>query len=669
MYMPPSQAGGFVLIVGESTAGKTRLAYEALRALRPNHAFACPVPSRLSALLPVVQKEKRCVVWLDDLERYLGAQGFNAILLAQLLGDGSRDVLVIATMRAHEHHQFVSPPLDAPPEERMLRERTARELLQGARTIRIDRRWSQAEREGVAEHAADPRIARAVADERFGIAETLACGPTMLMSWQNAWTPGGHPRAAAILATAVDCRRLGMHAPVSSAILSDLHIRYLEDRGGDRLRPEPLDDAFSWLCTPVHGATGSLLISSADGYQAFDYLLDVPDLPLVPGGMPLDLSSRLDPVNAHAVGLAAGRSGRWDEAHQVHCAVAAERARLLGRGHAETLASRYEVGFALNRTGRAADALVEFTHVAEARERVLGADHPDTLAARQETAYTLGQLGRHLEAHQIYTAVLAARERLMGAEHPDTLRCRHNLAYSLSRVGLLEESYRLACEVAAVRARVLGPHHPDTLVSRYEAAYMSGQLGRWDEALRSYREVADARAQALGPDHPDTLAARYEVGISLGRLDRSADALTLYQDLIDDRSRVHGPDHPETLRSRHGLGVNLGRLDRWEEALAEARDVCSLRERVLGPDHSDTLVSRREVAVALGWLDRWADALTEYRHVADTRERILGAEHPDALVSRNDEAHCLEQLGRSQEAADLYERVTALRLRHAPGDS
>ncbi|MGP3941880.1 hypothetical protein [Streptomyces sp. 6N106] len=83
-------SGGFVLIVGESTAGKTRLAYEALRAVRPNHSFACPTPSGLSALLPAVQKEKRCVVWLDDLERYLGAQGLTATLLAQLLGGGSR---------------------------------------------------------------------------------------------------------------------------------------------------------------------------------------------------------------------------------------------------------------------------------------------------------------------------------------------------------------------------------------------------------------------------------------------------------------------------------------------------------------------------------------------------------------------------------------------------
>jgi tetratricopeptide (TPR) repeat protein len=658
-------SGGFVLIVGESTAGKTRLAYEALRALRPNHAFVCPAPSVLSVLLPAVQKEKRCVVWLDDLERYLGAQGLTVTLLAQLLGDGSRDVLVLATMRAHEHNQFLSPPIGVPPEERALRERTARELLHSARTIRIDRRWSVAERERAAEHPSDPRLARAVDDERFGIAETLACGPTMLESWRNAWTPGGHPRAAAVLAAAVDCRRLGMHAPVSSAILADLHGRHLEDRGGDRLRPEPLDEALSWLCTPVHSATGSLLIRSADGYQAFDYLLDVPDLQPVPEGMPLDLASRLDPAHAHDVGLATGRLGRWEEAHQVHHAVAAEHDRLLGPDHPDTLASRYEVAFTLNHTGRPADALREYTHVADSRERILGPDHPDTLTARQEMAYVLGQLGRHFEAYQVYTSVLAAREHAMGPDHPDTLRCRHNLAFNLSRLGRLEDSYRMALDAAATRARVLGPNHPDTLVTRYEVAYTPGRLDRWPEALQTYQEVAEARAGTLGPDHPDTLAARYEVGISLGRLGRSAQALTLYRDLTDNRTRVHGPAHPETLRARHGLCVNLGRLGHWEEALAESRDVCAIRKRVLGSDHPDTLVSHREVAIGLGWLGRWADALTEYRHVADARERVLGADHPDALASRNDEAHCLEQLGRGQEAAELYQRVAALRQRAA----
>ncbi|MGW1494734.1 tetratricopeptide repeat protein [Streptomyces sp. NPDC002402] len=363
----------------------------------------------------------------------------------------------------------------------------------------------------------------------------------------------------------------------------------------------------------------------------------------------------------HNAGLSLGRLGRWEEAGEVHRAVAVEREHSLGPDHPDTLASRYEVGFTLSRTGRAADALREFVRVAEGRERALGADHAETLAARQETAYVLGQLGRHFEAHEVYAAVLESRERTMGPEHPDTLRCRHNLAFNLSRLGRLEDSYRMAYEVAAARARVLGAEHPDTLVTRYEVAYALGQLGRWAEALQTYREVVVSRARALGADHPDTLAARYEVGISLGRLGRSAEALELYRELVDDRTRLHGPADPETLRARHGLGVNLGRLARWEEALAEARDVCALRERVLGADHPDTLVSRREVAVGLGWLGRWADALAVYGQVAAARERVLGMDHPDALASRNDEAHCLEQLGRHTEAVELYRRVAAMR--------
>ncbi|KFG77074.1 serine/threonine-protein kinase [Streptomyces mutabilis] len=363
----------------------------------------------------------------------------------------------------------------------------------------------------------------------------------------------------------------------------------------------------------------------------------------------------------HNAGLSLGRLGRWEEAGEIHHAVAEERERLLGPDHPDTLASRYETAFIFSRTGHAADALRAYKRVAEARIRVLGADHADTLAVRQEMAYTLGRLGRHADAHQVYASVLAARERVMGPDHPDTLRCRHNLAFNLGRLGRTEDAHRMAREVAEARARVLGPDHPDTLVTRYEVAYELGRLGRWQEALATYRKVAEARERALGPDHADTLAARYEIGISLGRLGRSAEALTLYEGLIDDRTRAQGPEHPETLRARHGLGVSLGRLGRWEEALAESREVCAIRARVLGPDHPDTLVSRREIAVALGWLGRWSAALTEYRGVATARERIAGPDHPDTLAGRDDEAHCLEQLGRAAEAVELYRRVAVLR--------
>ncbi|MDF6022866.1 serine/threonine-protein kinase [Streptomyces sp. JH34] len=393
------------------------------------------------------------------------------------------------------------------------------------------------------------------------------------------------------------------------------------------------------------------------------------------GGIPLAGPGRPTPspgllatlAGRHSAGLDLGRLGHWEEAGDVHRAVATEREHALGPDHPDTLASRYEVGFTLIRTGHATDALREFGRVADGRERTLGPDHPETLAARQETAYVLGRLDRHFEAHQIYAAVLASRERSMGPDHPDTLRCRHNLAFNLSRLGRLEDSYRMAREVADARGRLLGAAHPDTLVTLYEVAYTLGRLGRWTEALETYRDVARARATTLGADHPDTLSARYEVGISLGRLGRSAEALELYRTLVEDRTRVGGPSDPETLRARHGLGVNLGRLARWDEALTESREVCALRERTLGAGHPDTLVSRREVAVGLGWLGRWTDALTDYRTVAEIRERTLGPDHPDTLASRNDEAHCLEQLGRGTEAVEVYRRVADLRrLRGVP---
>ncbi|MEV6162609.1 serine/threonine-protein kinase [Streptomyces sp. NPDC052052] len=366
-------------------------------------------------------------------------------------------------------------------------------------------------------------------------------------------------------------------------------------------------------------------------------------------------------ADRHRAGLDLGRAGHWEEACEVHRAVAAEREQALGPDHPDTLSSRYEVAFTLSRTGRVSDALREFGDVAQARERTLGPDHPETLAARQKTAYVLGRLDRHFEAHQVYAAVLSSRERTMGPDHPDTLRCRHNLAFTLGRLGRLEDSYRMAKDVASARTRLLGADHPDTLATLYEVAYTLGRLGRWAEALHTYQDVAEARSRSLGADHPDTLAARYEVGIGLGRLGRSAEALEVYRALVDDRTRVGGPADPETLRARHGLGVNLGRLARWDEALAEARDVCAIRERVLGPDHPDTLVSRREVAVGLGWLGRWADALTAYRQVAEARERVLGADHPDTLAARDDEAHCLERLGRGPEAVELCRRVAELR--------
>ena len=55
------------------------------------------------------------------------------------------------------------------------------------------------------------------------------------------------------------------------------------------------------------------------------------------------------------------------------------------------------------------------------RERMLGADHPDTLQTRNNLANAYQAAGRTAEAITLHEQTLADRERVLGADHPDTL--------------------------------------------------------------------------------------------------------------------------------------------------------------------------------------------------------------------------------------------------------
>ncbi len=198
--------GGFVLIVGESTAGKTRLAYEVARSLFPRHAFVRPLTrTALAAAIEVARRRRRAVLWLDDLEDYLGADGVTTSMLAGLLQGRSGRAVVLATMRSEEYRRY-----DAREESRLTGSdrdawRVQREVLDRARKIRLARHWTPAEQQRAAAHRADPRIRLALKScDRFGVAEVVAAGPELLAAWENAWAPGANPRGAAVVATAVE---------------------------------------------------------------------------------------------------------------------------------------------------------------------------------------------------------------------------------------------------------------------------------------------------------------------------------------------------------------------------------------------------------------------------------------------------------------------------------
>lgn len=79
-----------------------------------------------------------------------------------------------------------------------------------------------------------------------------------------------------------------------------------------------------------------------------------------------------------------------------------------------------------------AGAIADFEVLLADRLRVLGADHPDTLMTRGNLAAWRARSGDAAGAIAEYEVLLADQVRVLGADHPDTLGARHDL-------GLLRE--------------------------------------------------------------------------------------------------------------------------------------------------------------------------------------------------------------------------------------
>ena len=62
------------------------------------------------------------------------------------------------------------------------------------------------------------------------------------------------------------------------------------------------------------------------------------------------------------------------------------------------------------------------------RRRLLGEDHPDTLTSRATLACLAARQGRRAEAEELYRQVIADRTRVLGASHPDTAAVRSEFA-------------------------------------------------------------------------------------------------------------------------------------------------------------------------------------------------------------------------------------------------
>ena len=267
-----AQEGGFVLLVGGSSVGKTRTAVEAVKALLPDWWLVHPDgPAKVAALAQAPSPQM--VVWLDELQRYLdGEHGLTGGMVRALL-NAPHPAVIIGTLWPDRYATYTALPAPggADPHAR------EREVLDLADTVRIDPEFSPAEqRRARVASARDPRLRVALEAEGYGLTQTLAAAPQLVARWQDAQTAS--PYGWAVLTAALDAARLGVRAPLSAEFLHAAAPGYCTSQQQAEAPDDWFEQAMAYVTGKLHGAMAALTPAGAGmgqvaGYTAADYLV------------------------------------------------------------------------------------------------------------------------------------------------------------------------------------------------------------------------------------------------------------------------------------------------------------------------------------------------------------------------------------------------------------
>ena len=266
-----AERGGFVLLVGGSSVGKTRSAFEAVTALLPDWWLVHPAdPPEVAAL--AAAPTPQTVVWLDELQRYLdGRHGLTGAVVRALL-NAVPPAVIIGTLWPDRYTAYTTLPVSgADPHGR------EREVLDLAEVVRIAPELSVAERDRAhASATRDQRLRVALEAPGYGLTQTLAAAPQLVARWQDAKTTD--PYAWAVLTAALDVARLGASSPLSASFLRAAAPGYCTSQQQAEAPKDWFEQAVTYATGKLHGAAAALSAAGAgmgqvSGYTVADYLL------------------------------------------------------------------------------------------------------------------------------------------------------------------------------------------------------------------------------------------------------------------------------------------------------------------------------------------------------------------------------------------------------------
>ena len=268
-----------VLIVGNSMAGKTRLAAARVAAIFGDAVFLAPLPGNaLRDLLDEGFNIDGVVVWLDDVDRYLtGESWLDPGLIDRITSAGAR---VVATIRRSALEVYRPRDTVHPAQWETLRRFTRIDLarkLSGDEGRRVDANISSL-------------VVRAAID-RYGLGEYLGAGPDAVDRLDAGET--NCPIGAALVRAAIDWRRAGLIRLVSFPELKATLPIYLAGRHDVVISDTSVEEGMGWatdkinetvrLLIPHYPDPATLDVSgkvTSDSrneplFEAFDYLVDL----------------------------------------------------------------------------------------------------------------------------------------------------------------------------------------------------------------------------------------------------------------------------------------------------------------------------------------------------------------------------------------------------------
>jgi len=241
------------VLVGESSTGKTRACWEAVRQLpaawRLWHPFDPTRPE--AALADLARVGPRTVVWLNETQLYLNTPGDTgervaAALTTLLTAPARAPVLVLGTLWP-EHWDALTRSGDA--------HRQARAVLDGT-TIRVPPAFTGPALADLRRTAStDPRLAEAAGAADGEAAQFLAGAPEQLARYLNA-----PPAARAVIEAAMDARRLGHGLALPRALLEAAAPAYLTDTQWQQADEDWLEQALAYTAAPRKGLAGPVTL-------------------------------------------------------------------------------------------------------------------------------------------------------------------------------------------------------------------------------------------------------------------------------------------------------------------------------------------------------------------------------------------------------------------------